>query len=131
MHDEGSGLDPGASPMDESTAELLYQTVHDGWLREHFCTKSGKDDPLMDLVLADRDAGLKQIATLSEFQLDHRDAKPCPTTLRDADFEGFQAAVDDFRQWHQQQEPIEEETGRIIDVLLKIANSVPSDRKKG
>jgi ATP-dependent helicase/nuclease subunit A len=125
-----SDLDPGASPMDESMAELLYQTVHDNWLREHFSTKSKNDDPLVDLILSDPDAGLKQIAGLSQFLRDHRDSKPVPSTLRDGDFAEFDRVVGEFRQWYQRQGSIEEDTANIIDVLRKIAKSIPSPRAK-
>ena len=125
-----SGLDPGASPMDESAEQLLYQTVHDNWLRERFSKIPNKDDALADFIVADPEEGLKQIGSLSAFLRGHRDARPPASGLKDAHFRDFLTAAQKFGQWCAKQSFEETDTVAIIEVLRKLADQVPSEQSK-
>ncbi len=125
-----SGLDPGASPMDESAGQLLYQTVLDNWLRERFSKPSDEKDALADFIVADPDEGLKQIGNLSGFLRGHRDAKTRASELNDAHFRDFLTAVQRFSQWYGKQSLEEAETAAIIEVLRKLADQAPPEQSK-
>ncbi len=125
-----SGLDPGASPMDESAEQLLYRTVHDNWLRERFSKPSNEDDALADFIVADSEEGLKQIGNLSEFLRRHRDARPPASGLKDAHFGDLLTAVETFSQWYAKQSLGETGTAAIVEMLRKLAGQVPSEQSK-
>jgi ATP-dependent helicase/nuclease subunit A len=125
-----SGLDPGASPMDESAEQLLYQTVHANWLRERFSATSNEDDALADFIVADAEEGLKQIGNLSEFLRHHREAKPPASGLKDAHFGDFLTAAEKFSGWYAKQSLEETDTAAIVEALQKLAGKAPLARSK-
>ena len=98
-----SGLDPGATPMDESSAELSYKTVFEEWLRERLNVEDGSGDPLAECIGLDPDEGVKYIRSLAEFFEGHRSAKALPFEVTAPSRQAFLKGVDDFRTWFQRQ----------------------------
>jgi ATP-dependent exoDNAse (exonuclease V) beta subunit len=116
-----SGLDPGATPMDESSAELSYKTVFEEWLRERLNVEDGSGDPLAECILLDPDEGVKYIRSLAEFFEGHRNAKALPFEVSAVSRQAFLKGVDDFRAWFQRQKAKEPETADIINALLSLS----------
>jgi exodeoxyribonuclease-5 len=116
-----SGLDPGATPMDESSAELSYKTVFEEWLRERLNVEDGSGDPLAECILLDPDEGVKYIRSLAEFFEGHRSAKALPFEVTVPSRQAFLKGVDDFRTWFQRQKAKEAETADIIDALVSLS----------
>jgi exodeoxyribonuclease-5 len=116
-----SGLDPGATPMDESSAELSYKTVFEEWLRERLNVEDGSGDPLAECILLDPDEGVKYIRSLAEFFEGHRSAKALPFEVTAPSRQAFLKGVDDFRTWVQRQKAKEAETSEIIDALVSLS----------
>ena len=110
-----SGLDPGATPMDESSAELSYKTVFEEWLRERLNVEDGSGDPLAECIVLDPDEGVKYIRSLAEFFEGHRSAKALPFEVTAPSRQAFLQGVDDFRTWFQRQKAKETETAEIIE----------------
>jgi exodeoxyribonuclease-5 len=123
-----SGLDPGATPMDESSAELSYRTVFEEWLRERLDVEDGSGDPLAECILLDPDEGVKYIRSLAEFFEGHRSAKAVPFEATGQSRQEFLERVDDFRTWFQRQKAKEAETADIVDALVTLSEQY---RKKG
>ena len=116
-----SGLDPGATPMDESSAELSYKTVFEEWLRERLNVEDGSGDPLAECILLDPEEGVKYIRSLAEFFEGHRSAKALPFEVTAPSRKAFLKGVDDFRTWVQRQKAKEPETADIIDALVSLS----------
>ena len=116
-----SGLDPGATPMDESSAELSYKTVFEEWLRERLNVEDGSGDPLAECIVLDPDEGVKYIRSLAEFFEGHRSAKALPFEVTAPSRQAFLQGVDDFRTWFQRQKAKETETAEIIEALVSLS----------
>ncbi len=116
-----SGLDPGATPMDESLAELSYKTVFEEWLRERLNVEDGSGDPLAECIVLDPDEGVKYIRSLAEFFEGHRSAKALPFEVTAPSRQAFLKGVDDFSAWFQRQKAKEPETADIIDALVSLS----------
>ncbi|MGA2985837.1 MAG: UvrD-helicase domain-containing protein [Terriglobia bacterium] len=116
-----SGLDPGATPMDESSAELSYKTVFEEWLRERLNVEDGSGDPLAECIVLDPDEGVKYIRSLAEFFEGHRSAKALPFEVTAPSRQAFLKSVDDFRTWFQRQRAKEPETADIINALVSLS----------
>ena len=116
-----SGLDPGATPMDESSAELSYKTVFEEWLRERLNVADGSGDPLAECILLDPDEGVKYIRNLAEFFEGHRNAKALPCEVTAPSRQAFLKGVDDFRTWFRCQKAKEPETADILDALVSLS----------
>jgi exodeoxyribonuclease-5 len=116
-----SGLDPGATPMDESSAELSYKTVFEEWLRERLNVEDSSGDPLAECILLDPEEGVKYIRSLAEFFEGHRNAKALPFEVTAPSRQAFLKGVEDFRTWFQRQKAKEPETADIIDALVSLS----------
>ncbi|MGO8735852.1 MAG: UvrD-helicase domain-containing protein [Terriglobia bacterium] len=116
-----SGLDPGATPMDESSAELSYKTVFEEWLRERLNVEDGSGDPLAECILLDPDEGVKYIRNLAEFFEGHRSAKALPFVVNARSRSAFLESVDEFCAWFQRQKAKEAETAEIVGALVELS----------
>ncbi len=120
-----ANLDPGAVPMDEAEAQLVFEATYEGWLRDRFEAGAFVADPLAEFVLVDPDRALAAINSLATFLRDHRTARPASSQLASSHFQQYLSAVDSFCGWYadvrQREGMPEATTAAICDALMAMA----------
>ena len=117
-------LDPGAAPMDEAEAQLVFQTTCEEWLRDRLQAETCAGDPLAEFVLEDPDQALVAIDSLATFFRDHRTARAPASQLASSQFQHYLGAVDSFCRWYadvcQREGITETSTADICTALMQM-----------
>lgn len=93
-------IDPGAQVMDETHAEIAFDTVFDQWLRRRLTLSVASDDPIAVLSKVDPTHVVSNMRRLARFRRNHRSARPLPRDLGGRPDLDLVEAVREFKTWH-------------------------------
>ena len=120
-----ANIDPGATVIDGNQADLNFQDIIDGWLRERL--SADQDGVLAELVLHSPRETVGLMRTIVESLRRSRNLVG-PNTMPIADhLQAFRKAVDKFSTFMKGADFTELETENIVQAFSEMASPLPSD----
>ncbi len=121
-----AGMDPGARIIDPGEAELIFQGIVDGWLRERLADLEAPDDIVVEMLATQGHEASQLLEEVCRLQRTHRTASPPKASFGVSEAQDLRNAVAAFRTWYDTvglASP-DEGTGRTLDMLEAFAAEV-------
>lgn len=117
-----AGIDPGASVMDSSQADLTFVEIVDSWLRDRL--SEGQGGILAEMVLHSPKETVALIRNIADNLRRRPTLSASPVSPINEHLAAFQQAVEDFVKFMKSAEAMEPETAAIAEQFAEMASAL-------